>query len=670
MKVGGFFCTCAKTSNINYKEVGKALKSNFRIFVVQDLLCTGEGQAHIVDYARRGLIDAALIGCTEKNKIFDELGEKLELSFYYINLREHCGWVHGEKEATEKGRSMIAAKIVEIEAHGELLPHTLDVGSDVLFVGNSPEVLEVAHALSGVADVKVLAEDLTKASIHGSDVELALGRVKDVNGEIGNFTVLVEPNPISFEKCISCGKCSDVCPKGAISHKHYSVSKECDGCRRCIEACPVDAISFGKGTQEIKAGQIVVANSAVRGKIGIYPAAGDGASLQAAVLKAVMNLGRIVKPLAIEADLRNCAAGKSRIVGCTLCESACPHGAIVRTGDKISYSHGSCEGCGACATVCPVSIPTYKLKPREVIHGQMKALLQGNFKKKVLLFTCEKMEGLLASLGGGRRGYYPVLPLFVPCLNALSELEILRAFDLGAEGVILLGCGQCPHGAVYKSAVDFSGTVLEAFNLGKRPLILQSTEPEIFVTRVEEFVSSLRESRIKGNADEFSFKNKGEGILELFRRFSSYMDTVPDKTLEGDAPFGLLDVDNSKCTLCNTCSVMCPQEALQKNGGMLTFTHGLCIACGLCEKSCPEKAITLRRAVDFKKLLEDKGEVVCRGDVFTCPSCGKATISKNALQATIMRLGKNSRLDMELLKFCPDCRGLKVLGFVGGEDDK
>ena len=244
MKLGGFFCTCAKTSNINYKEVGKASKDSFRIYVIQDLLCTEDGQAHIVDYARRGLIDAAFIGCTEKINVFDKLGKKLEIPFYYMNLREHCGWVHGKKEATEKGRRMITAKIMEIKTHDEVLPRALDVGNEVLFVGNSPEVLKAAHAVSSVADVKVLAEDLTKASIHGSDLEVTLGMVGDVIGEIGNFTVLVESNVISFETCISCGKCSDVCPKKAISHRHYYISDECDMCGRCVKACPVGAISF------------------------------------------------------------------------------------------------------------------------------------------------------------------------------------------------------------------------------------------------------------------------------------------------------------------------------------------------------------------------------------------------------------------------------------------
>lgn len=670
MMLGGFFCTCAKTSNINYKEVGRSLKGSFRAFVVQDLLCTGEGQAHIVDYARRGLIDAALIGCTEKIKIFDELGKKLEIPFYYMNLREHCGWIHGKKQATEKGRRMIVAKRVEVEARDEILPCTVDVGYDVLFAGNSSEVLKVAHAVSGMADVKVLAEDLTKAGFtHVSDLEVSLGRVKDVIGELGNFTVLVEPTPISFETCISCGKCTDVCPIGAISHRHYYISEECDMCSRCMEACPVDAISFDRGTEEMRAGQVIVADSTIKGKIGIYPVAGDAASMEEAALEAMSNLGRIIKPLAIEADLSNCAAGKSRIVGCTLCETACTHGAIVRKGDKISYSHGSCEGCGACAAVCPVSIPKFKLTPREVLHGQMEVLLQASLKKNVLLFACERMGELLDSLGKERMGYYPVLPLFVPCLNALSELEVLRAFDLGAEGVVLLGCSQCLHGSVYKSAVDFSRDILQVFNLGGRLLTLQSPEPEKFVARVGEFVSSLPKSDIKGGG-RFSFKNKREGILELFRRFSANMDTVPDRTLEGEVPFGLLEVDNSKCTLCNTCSVMCPREALRKDGDVLVFTHSLCIACGLCEKSCPEGAVALRKAVDFKKIVEGDGEVVCQEEVYTCPSCGKATISKNALQTTVTRLGKNSHLDRELLKFCPDCRALRVLGLIGGEENK
>jgi Fe-S-cluster-containing hydrogenase component 2 len=160
----------------------------------------------------------------------------------------------------------------------------------------------------------------------------------------------------------------------------------------------VDAISFDRKLSEVKAGQIIIADEAikVRETEGIYRVGLDRKSIFEAALRAVINRGKIVKPLAVEADLANCAAGKSGLVGCTLCESACIHGAVARDGDRISYSLGSCRGCGACAAVCPVSIPIFKIAPRKVIHQQIKNLLRARVEQKVILFTCERRGELLA----------------------------------------------------------------------------------------------------------------------------------------------------------------------------------------------------------------------------------------------------------------------------------
>lgn len=670
MKLGGFFCSCSKTSNVNFKKVKKSLKDSFEVFVSHDLLCTGEGLVHIIDYARSDLMDAVLIGCTEMNK-FEPLAEELGLPFHYINLREYCGWVHGKKEATEKAIGMISAEIEALQSRDKVLPYTLDTGSVVLFIGNSPDLFEAAQILSGVADVKILAKSLAEAGPAGLGMDIYLGELRDIKGEVGDFTVSMEPGPINFGKCISCGKCSEACPKGAISHWQYHITEECDLCRRCCDACPVDAISFDRKLGEVKAGQIIIADNdkKVRETEGIYRVDVDRRSIFEAALKAVINRGKIVKPLAVEADLANCAAGKSGLVGCTLCESACIHGAVARDGDRISYTLGSCKGCGACAAVCPVSIPIFKIAPRKVIHQQIKNLLRARVKKKVILFTCERRGELLEALGRERREYYPVLPLLVPCLNTISELEILAAYAMGADGVILLGCVKCLHGSSYDNAVDFSDAVLQAFKLGERLLPLRSTDPEKFTTQVGAFVESLPKSGIVLHGP-IDVENKRMGLLDILSRLSQKTGVVPHETMEGAAAFGLISVDDSRCTLCNTCTVMCPLGAVKKEGDKLIFSHALCIACGLCVKSCPEKAMILDKSIDFKRLIDRREEVACRGEILECPACGKATISKNALRVTVARLGEHSPFDPELLKYCPDCRALKSLGFTGGEDDR
>ena len=50
---------------------------------------------------------------------------------------------------------------------------------------------------------------------------------------------------IDQEKCISCGKCEEVCHFDAIHHNDiYSINElSCEGCGLCSLACPVDAIS-------------------------------------------------------------------------------------------------------------------------------------------------------------------------------------------------------------------------------------------------------------------------------------------------------------------------------------------------------------------------------------------------------------------------------------------
>ena len=69
--------------------------------------------------------------------------------------------------------------------------------------------------------------------------------------------------------------------------------------------------------------------------------------------------------------------------------------------------------------------------------------------RKVILLTCNwnAYSGLEAA--GAERLAYPtgVFPLKVPCLGQISSGIILKAFENGADGVLMLGCppDQCHY---------------------------------------------------------------------------------------------------------------------------------------------------------------------------------------------------------------------------------
>ncbi len=55
-------------------------------------------------------------------------------------------------------------------------------------------------------------------------------------------------------------------------------------------------------------------------------------------------------------------------------------------------------------------------------------------------------------------------------------------------------------------------------------------------------------------------------------------------------------VDETLCTGCNVCVLVCPFGAIKKDeNGVAKVDEDLCKGCGVCSASCPERAISMQR---------------------------------------------------------------------------
>ena len=124
--------------------------------------------------------------------------------------------------------------------------------------------------------------------------------------------------------------------------------------------------------------------------------------------------------------------------------------------------------------------------------------------KKVILFTCNwNAYSGLETAGVERLSYSPAIyPIKVMCLGQLSAGIILKAFEKGADGVLLLGCpsGKCHFEFGNRRAEE---TFEEAKGLvallgyREEQLMLDwvsAGEGNVFVEKVEQFMAGLNES--------------------------------------------------------------------------------------------------------------------------------------------------------------------------------
>jgi ferredoxin len=164
----------------------------------------------------------------------------------------------------------------------------------------------------------------------------------------------------------------------------------------------------------------------------------------------------------------------------------------------------------------------------------------------------------------------------------------------------------------------------------------------------------------------FAVTQEKRGTLEL--ALDHLVESAPVRpeaiALPVPAPFGTIEVNKDKCTLCLSCVSACPAGALQDNALLpqLRFVEKNCVQCGLCATTCPEDAIALKPRL---LLTPERNEarVLNQTQPYSCVRCSKPFGTLKAVEVMLGKLAGHSMFQgaaLERLKMCSDCRVIDI----------
>ncbi|MDY6972591.1 MAG: hydrogenase iron-sulfur subunit [Thermodesulfobacteriota bacterium] len=192
-------------------------------------------------------------------------------------------------------------------------------------------------------------------------------------------------------------------------------------------------------------------------------------------------------------------------IGCEICSNVCPHGAILMinkaSGLKAEVNEALCKGCGQCAASCIPGAIQLKNCESDLLIAQMEALIQDNpISPLILGLICEECAYAAAIQAGVHKMQYPpnIHLLKIPCAGMVSLLDIFKALELGADGVLITGCLNCHYqngNDRMLAHISVAKAILEQLGLAQDRVegrLMIAADPDRFVRAAVDMVSRIR----------------------------------------------------------------------------------------------------------------------------------------------------------------------------------
>ncbi|MHA1753773.1 MAG: FAD-dependent oxidoreductase [Candidatus Helarchaeota archaeon] len=205
----------------------------------------------------------------------------------------------------------------------------------------------------------------------------------------------------------------------------------------------------------------------------------------------------IAEPSGIEINEDKCGY-------CGLCTLSCHYNAISIEENRINVDRFKCKGCGTCVSICPTGAIKMNIDMNEKILKTIEVYSKYPEKPKIIAFCCQSCGYAAADEAGLKKiAYTPnIFIVKVPCTGRVDTFFILKSFELGFDGVMVIGCK--PNSCRFINGAETISKKIQMIKevFGdkiKDHLIhksLNAVEGNIFAKTVNQFYEKLKEEEL------------------------------------------------------------------------------------------------------------------------------------------------------------------------------
>ena len=400
--------------------------------------------------------------------------------------------------------------------------------------------------------------------------------------------------------------------------------------------------------------------------VGYYAPGEDPLLLEETLAELPEMRGRFKKPQFVVMRPDRCLHGRSRTQECHRCLDICPVAALGSENQQILIDQYRCEGCGACALICPsdaIQLP----KPRRKLVSELERTLSESFANlpvppRVVFYESESEDAR-----NGRAAEMvtemdtngnPTLFIAVDEIGLLGVDLLLATLAYGAAGVALVGNSKVPVAIeeALQREVGLGTTIIEGLQLPADCLC--------FASRMDDLPDlPWRGGRSAGVSVGFTFTHEKRALTRLAAEHLLPGDGRAQQiiALPVGSPFGAIVIE-AACSLCMACVGACPAEALIADGDapQLSFIESRCHQCGLCRAACPENCLTLQPRLLCDRRIADCPTVVYETEPYLCIECGLPFASANMVGRMQEKLAGHwmysTSRQVRRLQMCRTCR--------------